>query len=131
MTLLWQQLIEMAQYEGDDSDNLETTGIARIKHKVSLPISYRLQYLQRAEGLPGQKKKQLHLNTLAYPVSSVIEDKFQQKDIKMTLMMKFSGGEIALFEEGLVIRTRQWDAPIFHSCDSNLHVKETRISIVL
>ncbi|KAK7008164.1 hypothetical protein R3P38DRAFT_2792250 [Favolaschia claudopus] len=76
MTLLWQQLIEMAQYEGDDSDNLETTGIARIKHKVSLPISYRLQYLQRAEGLPGQKKKQLHLNTLAYPVSSVIEDKF-------------------------------------------------------
>ncbi|KAK7019275.1 hypothetical protein R3P38DRAFT_3319350 [Favolaschia claudopus] len=47
---------------------------------------------------------------------------------------KSVGGEIALFEEGLVIRTRQWDAVIFHSCDSthfNLHVKGTRISIVL
>ncbi|KAK7013572.1 hypothetical protein R3P38DRAFT_2720757, partial [Favolaschia claudopus] len=44
------------------------------------------------------------------------------------------GGEIALFEEGLVFRTRQWDALIFHSRDSthfNLHVKGTRISIVL
>ncbi|KAJ7238302.1 hypothetical protein B0H12DRAFT_1025764, partial [Mycena haematopus] len=44
------------------------------------------------------------------------------------------GGELGMFEAGLLLRTRQWDATIFSSCKIthfNMPIKGIRISLVL